>query len=321
MIDNVARMSRVFLMACVSFLAVTVGRADEVTQPKTYSVPGERVFPESLDIDQASGLIYTASAETGTLYKGSINGDALDPISQNSGHASGGYGVRVLVSGNVAVARGSSGTVDVFASGGEKLRTLAVENPEGVFLNDLVELPDGRIFVTDSFRPVLYLWQPGESDRLSVWLDLEESEITYLDGFNLNGIVSSASNDTLVMAQTNTGQFWRVDLATQQVSQIDVRGGEGGGDGLRLVGDTLFAVQGDRVSVFGLNPEFTQADLLGQITNGTFDGPTGVAVRDGGVFVTNAQFARQSAAPNLPFLISRVPIPMHFRPSDNGKDE
>lgn len=85
----------------------------------------------------------------------------------------------------------------------------------------------------------------GNVSEAKEWLDLEGTPIEYGEGFNLNGIAASGDGRYLVAVQSNSGNLYRVDTESREVTQIDL-GGEAltGGDGILLDGQTLYVVLG-----------------------------------------------------------------------------
>lgn len=77
------------------------------------------------------------------------------------------------------------------------------------------------------------------------WLDLEGTPIEYGKGFNLNGIAASEDGRYLGTVQSNTGNLYRIEVESREVTQIDL-GGETlmDGDGILLDGQTLYVVHG-----------------------------------------------------------------------------
>ena len=75
-------------------------------------------------------------------------------------------------------------------------------------------------------------------------------------GFNLNGIARTPDGEALLVVQSNTGLLFRVDPATGEATTVDLGGTLlSNGDGLLVVGRTLYAVQNamNRVAVVELN--------------------------------------------------------------------
>src|SRR5207237_10493059 len=100
-------------------------------------------------------------------------------------------------------------------------------------------------YVTDAVSPYLYRVSeraPNEF-QLERFLDLRGTPVDYsTPGFKLNGIVATRDDRFLITVQSNTGQLFRIDLATKTIMPIDVGGATEFGDGVLLQGHTLDAV-------------------------------------------------------------------------------
>ena len=121
------------------------------------------------------------------------------------------------------------------------------------FLNDAVVAPDGSVYITDSQRPVLYRIGPDDYatdgvETLAVFLDFTGTALQYVPtGFNVNGIAATPDGRYLVLAQSNTGQLYRVERGRPAgVSRSTSGGASVSGDGLVLRGRTLYAVERQR---------------------------------------------------------------------------
>ena len=181
---------------------------------------------------------------------------------------------------------------------------------ESTFLNDLVVAPNGDVYVTDSNRPTLFR-VPGGGDEVEAWLDLNGTPVPFGAGMNLNGIVASEDGESLIVVHMASGTLYRIDIASRDVSQIDL-GGEtvDSGDGLVLDGTTLYVVQNgpDQVSVVELSDDLSAGTVTGVLEDERLtDAATAAQVGDV-LLVTNAQFSAMQGEPELPFTVSVVPI-------------
>ncbi len=113
-------------------------------------------------------------------------------------------------------------------------------------------------------------------------------------GFNLNGIARTPDGDALLVVQSNTGFLFRVDPATGAATRVDLGGALlTNGDGLLVVGRTLYAVQNqlNRVAVVELNKAGTEGEVTGFLTDPRFDIPTTVAAFGNRLYLPNARFS------------------------------
>jgi len=310
----------------------TAGTASgsETRAIETYALPGERVFPEGVAVDKATGDFYVGSTQDGTIYRG----DVEDPGEGAEVFLEGGddgreavTGMKVDGQGRLFAAGRSTGRAFVYDAGsGELIRAFetAREGEEGL-INDVTFTEDAAYF-TDSFRPVLWRvpLRGGEVGEIEPWLDFEGTPLRYEDGFNLNGISVSDDGRYLVAVRYNAGDLWRIDTETREVRRIDL-GGEAltNGDGIMLDGRTLYVVRNDPgvISQVELSEDLSSGEVAGEINDPSFRFPTTIAEYGGRLLVVNSQLNLEpggsmgtAAPPELPFTVSGVPLPGATRP-------
>jgi Cu-Zn family superoxide dismutase len=146
---------------------------------------------------------------------------------------------------------------------------------------------------------------------LEPWLDLTGTPIQYTARFNVNGIVASPDGKYLVVSQSNTGELFRIDLATKAVVQIDLGGEAVNGDGIELLGRTLYAVAGGQIVKVALAGDLSSGEVVSRTGDPLFSSPTTIAIARGRLLVVNSQFDRLFGGlpPELPFTVSSIPIP------------
>ena len=114
------------------------------------------------------------------------------------------------------------------------------------FINDIVIAPDGSAYVTDSQSPFIYRIVSDAAGNFSLerWLTLTGTAFVQQAGFNANGIEVTPNGRYLIVIQSNTGKLFRIDIATKEVTQIDLGGATfANGDGILLKGSTLYVLQ------------------------------------------------------------------------------
>jgi sugar lactone lactonase YvrE len=112
-------------------------------------------------------------------------------------------------------------------------------------------------------------------------------------GFNANGIAQTPNHRALLVIQSSTGLLFRVDPETGVARVVDLGGVTlEGGDGLLVVGRTLYVVQGqtNTVAVVRLNAAGTSGELVEQRTDPHFQFPTTIARFGKGLYLPNARF-------------------------------
>src|SRR5262245_15828748 len=178
--------------------------------------PAERLFtlqpdpagnPEGVAFVKRTRAFFVSITADGAIYRGTLGSNTVSPfIPGETGRNAVGIKVR---RGKLYVAGGPSGSITVYSLATKQV-VAQFETGAGGFLNDLVVTDRGDVFVTDSFRPVLWhvtAKQVRAGSGTPQALDV--SEIPYETGpnqFNLNGIVR-ASARRLVVVDTNSGKL------------------------------------------------------------------------------------------------------------------
>ena len=166
------------------------------------------------------------------------------------------------------------------------------------FVNDVVLTGDAAWF-TDSLQPVLYKVPLGRAGQLPAQSAVQTVPLTgdyvHVPGgaLNGNGIAQTPDHKALLLVQTATGLVFRVDPATGVATTVDLGGYVvTNGDGLLVIGRTLYAVQNqdNKVAVFNLNADGTSGTLVRIITDPRFDVPTTIAVFGNRLYLPNARF-------------------------------
>ena len=127
-------------------------------------------------------------------------------------------------------------------------------------------------------------------------------------GFNANGIAQTPDRSALLVVQSSTGLLFRVDPATGEATQVDLGGTLlTAGDGLLVVGNTLFAVQNqlNQVSEIRLIRAGTAGTLVATHTSPDFDTPTTVAAFGPWLYLPNARF-NPPPEPATPYWVTRI---------------
>jgi sugar lactone lactonase YvrE len=259
--------------------------------PRRFALP-DGFQPEGITIGAApyayfgslaDGDIYRASLATG---RGKVVAEGLGP-----GHAA--VGLRIDRRGRLFVSGGDSGEIRlVDARTGETEKVYATG---GAFVNDVILTP-GAAWFTDSFTAVLYRLaldrhgRPGDVETVALTGDWEQGP-----DFTANGIERTPDGTALLVvnAYANGGGLMRVDPRTGVARAVDLGPARlPNGDGLLLLGRTLYAVQQwqNAVDVFHLDAAGTRGTLLTRITDPRFRVPTTVAAWGDRLYLPNARF-------------------------------
>lgn len=261
---------------------------------KNFDLPATGILLEGIGLDDDADVIYVSGVnDGGDIYRGELGTNELELWVDSSGTT--GRGIDVDEQGRVFVAGGPTGTVRIFGPEGNQQALLA-NGAAGSFLNDVWVGPDGSVYVTDSSLPTI--WRLVETDgswSIEAWLDVS-STITFTEDpsdFDLGGIVTTKDGRFLLTSQGTTGQLWRIDLVTQEISEVDLGGVQiTNADGIVLKGKKLWVVQNflRQVSQFRLSNDASSGELRDvQATNPDQTFTTAVLAR-GRLFAVDSQF-------------------------------
>lgn len=285
--------------------------------PTRYVLPGSTVFPEGIAYDEGTQLVFVSSTTDGTVFRGSASDETLTPfLPPGADGRTTAIGLEVDNNGHLFVAGGGTGFVWVYDElTGDLIAALQIGSSP-TFINDVAVDKDGVAYITDSMSPVIYRATPNGSGGYTIerWLELAGTPIVYGPGFNLNGMVVSPSSQYLFTVQTNTGNIYRIDIATKEIVQLDVGGATfPNGDGLWIRGNTLYVLQNQQAIITEIRVNANQArgSVVSQATDPSFVVPTSLVGARGRLLVVNSQFNRRGPglSPVLPFTVSVVAIP------------
>lgn len=282
----------------------------------------DAVFPEGVATD--GRFFFVGSTTDGTIYRGALAGRVATPFLPGGADGrTSAIGLKVD-DGLMFVAGGATGRFFVYdTTTRQRVGSFAVapapSQSTPTFLNDAAVAPDGSVYITDSQRPVLYRVGPDDYategvEPLEVFVDFTGTALQYTPGFNVNGIAATADGQYLVLAKSNSGELYRVRIADRAVHKIDLAGQLVSGDGLVLVGSTLYAVEraGDvgRIVKVALAGDLLSGTVLQRVVDRSFDDPTTAALAGARLLVVNSQFGERAAGVTPdPFTVSSIPVP------------
>ena len=291
--------------------------ANRHSLPTSYTIPGDKTYPEGIARQHDTPYFYVGSTSNGTIYRGDIHQGATKVF------LPGGKDGRVSVAGmktdragRLIVAGGATGKVFVYDTRTRALLHVFDTGRSDVFLNDVALAPNGDAYISDSTHPALWHITAAElksgnvEQPLHVGVDLAHSPMVYDAGFNGNGLVVTGDGRYVLLADYNDYAFYRVDVRTHKVVRIDLGGAKGiSGDGLLLKGHTLTAVTeldnpDGQIAVLKLNRDYTKAHLVSTVHGHGMHSPSTAAFDGHGLLIVNFQF--QIANPKLPFNVVRV---------------
>jgi sugar lactone lactonase YvrE len=237
---------------------------------------------------------YVGSIPTGAIYRGDVRtGKGSVFIQGATGRAATGLkfsGGRLYVSG------ASTGKAFVYdARSGALLKEYQLATGSGAtFINDVVVTKAGAYF-TDSNRAVLYFVPKSLGNAQTIPLT---GDFQLASGFNLNGIAATPNGQTLIAVQSATGKLFTIS-PTGAPNEIDLHGVTlKNGDGILLVGKTLYVVQNqdNKIAVVNLTSDFTGGTVARTITSPNFDVPTTLTRHGNRLYAVNARFGTASGA-------------------------
>ncbi|MFI7171720.1 SMP-30/gluconolactonase/LRE family protein [Rhodococcoides fascians] len=286
-----------------------------------YNLPGTGVFPEG--ITAADDTFYVTSTSDGAVFRGTVGSpDVSVFLPGGADGRTGAAGLDVLDDDDrpdyLVIAGGATGKVWVYdANSGDLVATFTNGlGTDATFLNDVAIADNGDTFVTDSRSPALYRIPfdqivAGTQDApMETFVNFDGSPFVYGEGFNANGIVENDDESALIVVQSSTGNLYRIDKTSKEVTQVDLGGATlTNGDGMEMDDDTLYVVRNrdGLISKVDLNDDGRRGSVTGEITDPSFAYPTTVAAVDDRLLVVNSQFDKRGGEPVEPFTVSSVP--------------
>jgi sugar lactone lactonase YvrE len=296
-----------------------------------YLLPDEARYPEGIATDNNGGTFYVSSFSDGSIYRGNLTAEKMEQEPFLSGGGDGrtqAVGMALDDERRLYIAGGFTGKVFIYDTTSRKL--VSTFKPESTqrsgFLNDVtVDPKTGDAYITDSF--VQTLWRVPADDVtnssaggvLDPWLDLRLLIPYVANAFNLNGIVITPGGRYLLTVQSSTGNLFRIDTKSKEVTLVDLGGATlTNGDGLVLNDHTLYIVrnQDELITKVLLAKKFASGQVEKTVPDPTFDFPTTAALVDDRLLVVNSQFDEggpvptgEGGEPEIPFTVSSIQAP------------
>lgn len=308
------------LLTAVLLAGTLAACAPEPAPPEvtSYTLPGDRVFPEGVAYRAGSQNFYVGSTTDGTIFKGTLGKKDTEVLLAPSTERPSAIGMKVDESGRLYVAGGASGKMFVYDTASKALIKASDTSSVpagGTFINDVALTPDAAYF-TDSVRPVLFRMTRSAAgvSEATPWLDFTGTALKYQTGFNLNGIAATTDGRYLVVVQSNTGKLFRITVADKTVAEIDLGGGTVmSGDGILLSGQTLYVVRNSfgLIVPVTLSVDFSSGTLGTPFSDASLRYPTTIAQNGNRLLVVNSQFDKRGPGltPELPFTVSNIALP------------
>lgn len=287
------RRSVVFVLILLAPLLVA-SPARAAAYPSSVPLPVD-FQPEGIAIGTGS-TFYVGSLTSGDIYRGDLRSGSGAAFAHGP-QGSAALGMKVDVPrGLLVVAGGATGAAYVYSTAtGALLSTRQLAQPGSTLINDVAITRNG-LFFTDSFAPVLYRVPLSAAGTLGTpsTLALSGPAATIHQGaFNLNGIVATPDEKTLIVDHSDLGQVFTINPATGSSAAVAVDGLEPGTtDGILLQGRTLWVVENFANTLVGvtLSPDLRSGTVTTSITSGAFHVPTAVARHGSRLALVNARF-------------------------------
>lgn len=293
------------LVAMVMAIAAPAG-ATSTRYPDVIDLPGG-FFPEGIAVGRGS-TAYVGSLVDGAIWKGDLRtGEGEVLVEGVEGRIAVGmaYDRR---SGHLFVAGGPDGNAYVYDGRSGDLVEMIDLVPAG-FVNDVIVTKRAAYF-TDSFAPQIYEVPldrrgaiAGDPRTIPLTGDFQFSP----GGFNANGIEATRNGKKLIVVNSTFGEIYTVDPQTGAAETIDLGGEVVNGDGLVLIGRTLYAVEGgkNQITEIRLSRDLEEGRVTDALTSEAFDVPTTAARFGRSLYAVNAKFGTPPL-PTTPYEIVRV---------------
>ncbi|MBM9509497.1 SMP-30/gluconolactonase/LRE family protein [Actinacidiphila acididurans] len=261
---------------------------------RTITVNGGQAFPESVAADHR--YVYTASIGDGTVYRGRLGAKTLEPFlpGGQDGRTS---ATGIKVTGNRLLVAGSfTGRFFVYTTSGKLVSTYTVTDPgEPTLVNDAAVTPNGDVYITDSYRAVVYRIPAAEVNAPATGAHRTLQVAYHLPDYvagqsNGNGIVATPDGTSLLIGYWYSGALYRLTLATGDIRKVAAPPLTSA-DGMALRGNTLYVARSvnNEIATVRLSGDDTRATAVSERTYPGADTTTGIAVSRDRLLVTNSQ--------------------------------
>ncbi len=307
------------VMAVMAPLATPLG-AMAKPFPDTLELP-DGFFPEGIAIDDQTSTAYVGSLSTGAIQQVDLRTGEASEFAASPGPTGFTVGMTVDDAGRLWVAGGGAALVPTVVAGyrvydtatGELLAQQSL--PTSGFINDVIVTDDAAWF-TDSFSANLIRVPLGSDGSIGEpALVPLGGDWVQTAGFSANGIAATPDGKYLIVAQATgpepgTSALYLVPADTEATSldatRIELDQPLLSGDGLVLIGRTLYVVGGPGVTKIRLRPGLGSGDVVEVLTVPGALTPTTADARGSRLYVVDAKFPL-FGRPGVPFAISSIP--------------
>jgi streptogramin lyase len=288
--------------------------SDRAAFPDVIALPNG-FSPEGIAFGDGT-TFYVGSLATGAIFRGDARtgtGDLIVPAQPGRSAC----GVKYDARGNRLWVAGSfTGQAYVYdAASGATLAVYPLGDPGTgpTSVNDAVVVRNA-VYFTDDSRPVIYRIPLGADGELppasAVQTIALNGDVAFIrGGINFNGIVATPNEEQLILDNTFAGGLYRVDPITGRTNKIDLGGNSAmWGDGLVLVGRTLYMVQGpfNQIAVVRLSADVTSGVVDRPLTTAALAFPSAIGMFGSSFYAVNARFDVASG-PDVEYQVVRLP--------------
>ncbi|WP_280460927.1 SMP-30/gluconolactonase/LRE family protein [Nocardia carnea] len=319
------RWSTALLAAAAGLTLTGCGETAPAASPPrvetAFTLPGDRVYPEGIALDERTGDIYVSSFADGAIYRATPDTPSAEvflPAGTDGRRTA--NGLRVDPAGRLWVIDSTTGVTVYDLTSRTLLARFDVTGPADRFLNDIALTPDGTAYLTDSRRAVVYritadtlthAMSTGGHGELTESFDLNPSLEPHDPGaYTLNGIVADPTGSYLLTVDSTGGDLYRIDLTTTAISKVALDGGDLTlGDGLDLHDGTLRVAHNteNTLTRWEISPDGTTATRTGRHHDETLATPTTLVRGPETTLVVASQFDKGGPrGPGVPTTLFRV---------------
>ncbi|MBB5938597.1 SMP-30/gluconolactonase/LRE family protein [Streptomyces zagrosensis] len=264
------------------------------TDARTITIDDPCAYPESIAAD--NDYIYTGNISNGTIYRGRIGAKTLEPF------LPGGQDGRAQATGikttgdRLLVAGAFKGNFFVYTKTGKLVSSYSVPtSTEPTLVNDAAVAANGDVYITDSFRAVVYRIPAAEVHAPATGVHRILQVAYHLPDYvpgqsNGNGIVTSPDGKSLIIGYWSSGALYRLTLATGEIRKV-AHPPLHSADGIARRGNTLYIARSvdNTIATVRLSGDGTRGTVVSERTYPGADTTTGIAVVGNRLVVTNSQ--------------------------------
>lgn len=306
-------------------VVLVCGIAGASAAPSVITIPGDKVYPESINATSDGTLIFGSLAQ-GDIYRVPPGASTAQLwIKQASAGLLSALGVLVDEPSNTLwVCSTDLSSVGVKIPGNKPTQLKAFDLKTGTqkasyplpgdrtLCNDIVIGPDGAAYVTDSWQPHVLRLKPG-AKNFEIWAT--DDRFTVKGGAGLDGIAFGGDGNLYVNLY-NGNKLFRIDVnkdgSSGKVTELQPSQKIALCDGLRKFGSNQLLMIEGTGSLDIITPEGDKAKV--EVVKGGFKTPVSVVQVGNTGWVLEGQLPsffdpKKNGPPSLPFRIYGVPLP------------